>query len=296
MPQSECKLFQGLSSRPLGPSWTDTHWPNTRAQGTEGEISSRGRTKPPASLPSSEAPSPALCPQAFSPAAPSPSVPGPSSHQPPGPSQQRPPSPQDLPLSRSRAPPLTRPHPSIHPTPPLSPPTRPRPCPHKARGLTCPQQDDLVVQGQLGKVRDPLGPLHQREELLVSRLADVGDGVVGLRRGTVVSTGPGPYTPKRAEGADQRPHDPDGLSPRTPAQGLSGHGRVKGSEGRLPWKVWVGPGVTEPLLEVGGRSEGREDVRGLRPKSRREELPPRRGTSAGARPQAPPELERPALP
>ena len=30
---------------------------------------------------------------------------------------------------------------------------------------------------------DPLGPLHQREELLVSRLADIGDRVVGLRGG-----------------------------------------------------------------------------------------------------------------
>lgn len=29
-------------------------------------------------------------------------------------------------------------------------------------------------------MRDPLGPLHQREELLVCCLADVGDGVVGL--------------------------------------------------------------------------------------------------------------------
>ena len=48
-------------------------------------------------------------------------------------------------------------------------------------GVTCAQQDDLVVQGQLGEVGDPLGPLHQGEQLLVGRLADVGHGVVGLQ-------------------------------------------------------------------------------------------------------------------
>lgn len=46
---------------------------------------------------------------------------------------------------------------------------------------TCPQKDDLVVQRQLGEVRDPLGPLHQGEELLVGRLADVGHWIVGLQ-------------------------------------------------------------------------------------------------------------------
>lgn len=47
--------------------------------------------------------------------------------------------------------------------------------------LTCTEEDDLVVQRQLGEVRDPLGPLHQGEELLVCCLADVGDWVVGLQ-------------------------------------------------------------------------------------------------------------------
>lgn len=57
---------------------------------------------------------------------------------------------------------------------------------HTFPALTCPEQDDLVVQGQLREMRDPLGPLDQSEELLVRSLADVGDGVVGLswRRGT----------------------------------------------------------------------------------------------------------------
>lgn len=59
-----------------------------------------------------------------------------------------------------------------------------RPVRRGARGaaLTCSQQDDLVVQGQLGEVRDPLGPLHQGEELLVGRLANVRHRVIGLRR------------------------------------------------------------------------------------------------------------------
>lgn len=47
--------------------------------------------------------------------------------------------------------------------------------------LTCTEEDDLVVQRQLGEVWDPLGPLHQGEELLVCCLADVGDRVVGLQ-------------------------------------------------------------------------------------------------------------------
>ena len=96
---------------------------------------------------------------------------------------------QGLPLHKAH--PFTRPSPSQGP--PLARPIRPRPRPALPRPgplLTCPQQDDLVVQGQLGEVRDPLGPLHQREELLVSGLADVGDGVVGLGRGAVVSTVP----------------------------------------------------------------------------------------------------------
>ena len=45
---------------------------------------------------------------------------------------------------------------------------------------TSTQQDDLVVQGQLREVRDPLGPLHQREQLLVCRLADVRHWVLLL--------------------------------------------------------------------------------------------------------------------
>lgn len=46
--------------------------------------------------------------------------------------------------------------------------------------LTCSEQDDLVIQGQLGEVGDPLGPLHQGEELFVCCLADVCHRVVGL--------------------------------------------------------------------------------------------------------------------
>lgn len=48
------------------------------------------------------------------------------------------------------------------------------------RDVTCTKEDDLVLQRQVGEVGDALGPLHQCEELLVSGVADVGDGVVCL--------------------------------------------------------------------------------------------------------------------
>lgn len=48
--------------------------------------------------------------------------------------------------------------------------------------LTGSEQDDLVVQWELREMGDPLGPLHQCEELLVCRLADVGNRVIGLPR------------------------------------------------------------------------------------------------------------------
>lgn len=48
--------------------------------------------------------------------------------------------------------------------------------------LTCSEQDDLVIQGQLGEVGDPLGPFHQGEELLVCCLAYVRHRVIGLPR------------------------------------------------------------------------------------------------------------------
>lgn len=36
--------------------------------------------------------------------------------------------------------------------------------------LTCPEQDDLIINGELDEVRNPLRPLHQLEELPVRRL------------------------------------------------------------------------------------------------------------------------------
>lgn len=59
------------------------------------------------------------------------------------------------------------------------------PVPEPARGqfpLTCSEQDDLIVQGQLGEVGDPLGPFHQGEELFVCCLAYVRHRVIGLSR------------------------------------------------------------------------------------------------------------------
>lgn len=38
----------------------------------------------------------------------------------------------------------------------------------------------MVLQRQVREVGDALGPLHEREELLVSGVADVGDGVIRL--------------------------------------------------------------------------------------------------------------------
>lgn len=50
---------------------------------------------------------------------------------------------------------------------------------------TCPEENDLVFQRQVGEVGDALGPLNQSEELLVSSVADVGDRVICLtERGT----------------------------------------------------------------------------------------------------------------
>lgn len=68
--------------------------------------------------------------------------------------------------------------------------------PERSRAPTCAQQDDLVVQGELGEVGDPLGPFHQGEELLVGCLADVGDRVVGLREADLgISGGDASSTP-----------------------------------------------------------------------------------------------------
>lgn len=47
-------------------------------------------------------------------------------------------------------------------------------------GRTCTEKDHLIVEWQLGEVRDSLGPLHQGIQLFVSRLADVGDCIMGL--------------------------------------------------------------------------------------------------------------------
>lgn len=60
---------------------------------------------------------------------------------------------------------------------------------------TCTEQDDLVVQGKLREVRDPLGPFHQGEELLVGCLADVCDRVVGLKEAELSISGHQTSTP-----------------------------------------------------------------------------------------------------
>lgn len=45
---------------------------------------------------------------------------------------------------------------------------------------TCTEKDHLIVEWQLREVGNSLGPLHQRVQLFVSGLADVGDCIMGL--------------------------------------------------------------------------------------------------------------------
>lgn len=80
--------------------------------------------------------------------------------------------------------------------------------------LTGSKQDDLVVQWELREMGDPLGPLHQCEELLVCRLADVGDRVIGLPREETPPRGASeglPFSPSPA-GPLLRPKAPFSLS------------------------------------------------------------------------------------
>lgn len=53
---------------------------------------------------------------------------------------------------------------------------------------TSPEQNDLVIQGQLREVRDSLGPLHQSEELFVCSLTDVSDWIIGLENREVTES------------------------------------------------------------------------------------------------------------
>lgn len=53
---------------------------------------------------------------------------------------------------------------------------------------TSPEQNDLVIQGQLREVRDSLGPLHQSEQLFVCSLADVSDWIIGLENREVTES------------------------------------------------------------------------------------------------------------
>lgn len=50
---------------------------------------------------------------------------------------------------------------------------------------TCPEENDLVFQCQVGEVGDALGPLDECEELLVSRVADVCDRVICLMKSDI---------------------------------------------------------------------------------------------------------------
>ena len=48
--------------------------------------------------------------------------------------------------------------------------------------LTCPEQNDLVLQGEVREVGNTLGPFNESKELLVSSMAYVGDGVICLKK------------------------------------------------------------------------------------------------------------------
>ena len=59
----------------------------------------------------------------------------------------------------------------------------PKECPQKNRtptSFTCPEQDDLVLQGEVGEVGDALGPLDEGEQLLVGGVTYVSHGVICL--------------------------------------------------------------------------------------------------------------------
>lgn len=55
--------------------------------------------------------------------------------------------------------------------------------------ITCPEENDLVLQSQVGEVGDSLGPLNKCEELLVSCVAYVGDRVVCLIKSDIKRKG-----------------------------------------------------------------------------------------------------------
>lgn len=48
--------------------------------------------------------------------------------------------------------------------------------------FTCPEQNDLVLQGEVGEVGDALGPFNEGEKLLISSVAYVGDRVIRLKK------------------------------------------------------------------------------------------------------------------
>lgn len=58
--------------------------------------------------------------------------------------------------------------------------------PEVTRGdITCPEENDLIFQGQVREVGDSLGPLDECEELLVSSVAYVGDRVICLIKSNI---------------------------------------------------------------------------------------------------------------
>lgn len=61
----------------------------------------------------------------------------------------------------------------------------PSPCPKKKWSLiflTCPEQNDLVLQGEVREVGNTLGPFNKSKELLISSVAYVGDRVIRLKK------------------------------------------------------------------------------------------------------------------
>lgn len=51
--------------------------------------------------------------------------------------------------------------------------------------ITCPEENDLIFQGQVREVGDSLGPLNKCEELLVSCMAYVGNRVICLIKSNI---------------------------------------------------------------------------------------------------------------
>ena len=48
--------------------------------------------------------------------------------------------------------------------------------------LTCPEQNDLVLQGEVREMGNTLGPFNESKKLLISSMTYIGDRVISLKK------------------------------------------------------------------------------------------------------------------